>query len=89
MAELLRQGSFLNVTEVKRTCSLQFLVLSHKNAKMILRILQGLVQLEMCIVYKNSTNFEAFFVAKFYSISYCPSLHNSVHRQQRLKQLPF
>lgn len=52
---------------------LQFLVLSNKNAKMTLRILQGLVQLEVCIVYKNNTNFEAFFMAKFHYVSHCPS----------------
>ena len=69
--------------------SLQFLVLLHKKAKMTLRILQGLVQLEVCNVYKNTTNFEAFFMAKFHYISHCPSLHISVHRQQRLKWFPF
>jgi len=69
--------------------SLQFLVVLNKYAKMTLRILQSLVQLDLCIVHKNTANSETFFMAKFHYVSYCPSFHVSVHRQQRLKQFPF
>lgn len=59
---------------------------TNKNVEIIFRILQGLVQLEVCIFNEIVINFEAFLISEFHCISHGSSLKR---RQQRLKQFPF
>lgn len=82
-----------NGTEPKRTHYPKFsssvFSFTNKNVEIIFRILQGLVQLEVCIFNEIIVNFEAFLISEFHCISHGSSLHICEEKTTKAETVSF